>query len=110
MVPGLHYEIANGMVMISSSRLLAAVLIVSVICVVTNQIRLTGYMSPVTQNMIAYATFLLSLAASITGFLYTPHRARWAGNAIASVLTLLLLSEPTVFTALWTLFRVMASI
>lgn len=91
---------------ISSKRLLIAVLVISFVCVITNQFRMAGYLSITAQSAIAYTTFFLNLAASVAGF-RTPQRPWWIANGIGSIITLIMISEPTIPTALWTLCRVL---
>ena len=91
---------------ITSKRLFIAILLISFVCVTTNQFRMAGYISLAAQSVIAYTTFFLNLAASIAGF-RTPQRPWWIANGIGSVITLIVISEPTIPTALWTLFRVL---
>lgn len=92
---------------VSSKQLLIAVLVISFVCVITNQFRIAGYLSIPAQSAIGYTTFFLNLLASVVGARRTPHRVWWTANGIGSFLTLIMISEPTIPTALWTLFRVL---
>jgi hypothetical protein len=92
---------------ITSKRLFIAILLISFVCVVTNQFRMAGYISLAAQSVIAYTTFFLNLVASVVGTRRTPHRVWWTANGIGSILTLVMISEPTIPTALWALCRVL---
>ena len=91
---------------VSSKQLIVAVLAISLICVVMNQFRMAVYVSFAVMNVVAYTTFFLNLAASAAGF-RTPQRAWWIGNGIISIITLMIISEPTIPTALWIFCQVL---
>jgi hypothetical protein len=91
---------------VSTSMLVWAVILISIVVTVVTEFRVAGHGSLLVSAVTAYAAFFLNIACSGFGF-RTPQRMWWMANVGVSVLTMSFIGAPTVPSALWTVGRVL---
>jgi hypothetical protein len=91
---------------VSTSMLVWAVILISIVVTVVTELRVAGHGSLLVSAVTAYAAFFLNIACSGFGF-RTPQRMWWMANVGVSVLTMSFIGAPTVPSALWTVGRVL---
>ena len=92
----------------TTSTLVWIVLVASAVVTGVTELRIAGHGSASTSVWVAYAGFVVTIAASGFGF-QTPQRPWWIANAVLSVVTMTFLGAPTVPSALWTAGRVLVA-
>lgn len=91
---------------VTTSKLIWAVVFISIAVTVVTELRIAGHASLWISAVAAYAAFFLNIACSGFGF-RTPERMWWLGNVGVSVVTMSLIGAPTIPSALWTAGRVL---
>jgi hypothetical protein len=91
------------------AHLAFVIVLLSASIILVAQFRMAHQLTLGTALILAYVVFFSNIAVAIVG-MFTPRRVSWVFYMVVSVAGMLLLSEPTPLTAVWTLFRVATGI